>query len=143
MFCIDTWKGGEEIERVNLPFDMMEVLKNFVKNVNEHPQRSKIQYHVTTSQRGLIDLLRRKESVVNFIYLDGPHTQRDTLVDLTLSLCLLKPGGMIIVDDYKNQMATKNTLLQPRKAVDFVVETFDNEVESFVTPEHQAVIIKK
>jgi hypothetical protein len=65
------------------------------------------------------------------------------LVDLTLSLSLLKQGGVIIVDDYNNNMATDNKLLRPKDAVDFVVKSFDNEIEFFTTPEQQAVIIRK
>jgi predicted O-methyltransferase YrrM len=64
-------------------------------------------------------------------------------VDLVHALTLLKPGGVIIVDDYLNNMATNNPLLRPRDAVDFVVRSFDNEIEFSLTAERQAVIIRK
>jgi predicted O-methyltransferase YrrM len=74
--------------------------------------------------------------------LDGSHTQRDTLVDLVLSLTLIKQGGLILIDDYRNNMSTKDLSLRPTKAVNFVIQSFENEVSSFKTPEGQMVIKK-
>lgn len=143
LVCIDTWEGGEEVHRLNLPFDMLKVFDNFCKNVINHSQTTKIFTHRGPSERQLSSLLYKGYRSYDFIYLDASHTQRDTLVDLTLSLLLLKDGGVIIVDDYMNSMATKDTALRPRTAVDFIVETFDSEVEFYTTPEKQAVIIRK
>lgn len=143
MFCVDTWLGGEEIERVNLNFDMHKVRSNFFHNVANSKQKDKIIKYIMQSERGLVSFLSRYYRCIDFIYLDGSHTQRDTLVDLTLSLSLLKTGGIIIVDDYNNSMATNNPLLRPKDAVDFIVKSFDNEIEFSLTPEQQAVIIRK
>lgn len=143
MFCIDTWLGGEEIKRSNLPFDMDKVCKNFFHNVNLLAEKDKIIKYLMQSERALAGLFSKYYRGVDFIYLDGSHTQRDTLVDLTLSLSLLTQGGVIIVDDYDNNMATNNPLLRPKSAVDFVVKSFDNEIEFSLTQEHQAVIIRK
>jgi len=143
MFCIDSWLGGEEVERVKLSFDMPKVCKNFFYNVDQLDQKNKIFKYVMQSELALGHFFPKYCRGIDFFYLDGSHTQRDTLVDLTLSLSLLKQGGVIIVDDYDNNMATNNRLLRPRDAVDFVVKSFDNEIEFFTTPEQQAVIIRK
>jgi predicted O-methyltransferase YrrM len=143
MFCVDTWLGGEEVERVKLSFDMNKVCRNFFHNVDLLEQKNKIFKYVMQSERALSDFFPKYYRGIDFFYLDGSHTQRDTLVDLTLSLSLLKRGGVIIVDDYNNNMATNNTMLRPKDAVDFVVKSFDNELEFFTTPEQQAVIIRK
>jgi predicted O-methyltransferase YrrM len=143
MFCIDTWLGGEEVERVKLMFDMPKVCNNFFHNVDQLDQKNKILKYIMQSERALATLFSKYYRGVDFIYLDGSHTQKDTLVDLTMSLSLLAQGGVIIVDDYLNNMATKNSLLRPKDAVDFVVKSFDNEIEFSITPEQQAVIIRK
>jgi predicted O-methyltransferase YrrM len=143
LVCIDTWQGGEEIERLKLPFDMLKVFDNFCKNVINHDQSVKIFTHKGSSESHLSSLLYKGYQSYDFIYLDASHTRRDTLVDLTLSLLLVKKGGVIIIDDYNNNMATKDPALRPRTAVDFIVETFDSEVEFYKTPEQQAVIIRK
>jgi len=142
LFCIDTWQGGEEIERVGLGFDMNEVQSNFFHNIREHPHSKQIQVYPGKSQQTLTFLLHDMYSQVDFIYLDGSHTQKDTLIDLILSLSLIKIGGIIIVDDYMNTMATKNELLRPKKAVDFVVSSFGDSVSFSITPERQAVITR-
>ena len=69
--------------------------------------------------------------------------QKDTLIDMTLCLSMLNNKGVLIVDDYMNAMSTKNPLLRPKDAVDFIVKSFGNEIEFFTTPELQAVIIRK
>ena len=142
MYCIDTWMGGEEVERVKLNFDMHQVKSNFVQNISSHPRFNQTITKQATSVQGLIDLSAAYLNQIDFIYLDGSHTQKDTLIDLVLALNLIKVGGMIIVDDYMNGMSTGNKLLRPKDAVDFVVQTFDDAVNFFTTPEKQAVIIR-
>jgi len=143
LLCIDTWEGGEEIARLNLKFDMNVIKENFSNNINQHPCKDQITVFEGSSELHLSNLLSAYYQTVDFIYLDGSHTQRDTLVDLTLSLLLIKKGGIIIVDDYLNNMATNSPLFRPKDAVDFVVKSFGNEVEFSITPERQAVIIRK
>lgn len=143
MYCIDTWEGGEEVERAELPFNMNQVHSNFMFNINTHEQRHKIFPIKERSEPALARMLQRHYRKVDFIYLDGSHTRRDTLVDLVLALSAVRKGGLIIVDDYLNKMATDDLSLRPREAVDFVVKSFNNEIEFFVTPDEQAVIIRK
>lgn len=142
MYCIDTWKGGEEVERVKLNFDMDQVKSNFIRNISLHPRSNQILSKQLTSLQGLVDLSAAYMNKIDFIYLDGSHTQKDTLIDLVLALNLIKVGGMIVVDDYMNSMSTGDVLLRPKHAVDFVVRTFDDAVDFFTTPEKQAVIIR-
>jgi len=42
-----------------------------------------------------------ERNVFDFIYDDGNHNARDTLLDMVLSWELLKEGGILLVDDYK------------------------------------------
>ncbi len=142
MYCIDTWEGGEEVERVKLNFDMDQVKSNFIQNISLHSRSNQISSKQLTSFQGLVDLSVVHKNKIDFIYLDGSHTQKDTLIDLVLALNLIKVGGMIVVDDYMNSMSTADVLLRPKHAVDFVVRTFNDEVKFFTTPEKQAVIIR-
>lgn len=144
MYCIDTWRGGEEIVRLGLPFDMKLVENNFDHNISLHTNCNRIVKREMTSEVGLVSMLADYYSNVNFVYLDGSHTQRDTLVDLVLALCLLKSGGVIIVDDYLNIMATKDLTLRPKLSVEYVAEAFQHEVKflKMPNPSGQAVFIK-
>lgn len=141
LYCIDTWKGGEEVERVKLNYDMQLVERNFTQNVAVHSCYSQIKVIKDSSKNGLSSLFIYTDAV-DFIYLDGSHTQKDTLIDLVMALNLIKVGGIIVIDDYMNNMSTPNALLRPKDAVDFVVKSFDRDVEFFTTPEKQAVIIR-
>lgn len=143
LHCVDNWAGGEEVLRVGLNFNMGIVRENFYSNVIEHPQCDQISTHEQSSVVFLCTKMSRFYRFFNFIYLDGSHTQKDTLIDMVLCLSMLDHGGVLIVDDYMNNMATNNPLLRPRDAVDFVVKSFGEEVEFFTTPEKQAVIIRK
>jgi predicted O-methyltransferase YrrM len=143
LLCLDSWTGGEEIDRLKLNYDMDVVETNFRLNINQHPYRNQIVTYKNSSEVSLSTLLYKGYQTIDFIYLDGSHTQRDTLVDLTLSLLLIKKGGIIIVDDYQNAMMTNVQALRPKAAVDFIVDSFGKEVGFSTTPEKQAVIIRK
>lgn len=143
LICIDSWMGGEEVKRINLGFDMNQVFCNFWDNIQSHPQRDRIFMHRGKSEHMLGQLMHRDVGTYDFVYLDGSHTQRDTLVDLTVAILLIRKGGLIIVDDYLNHMATDNPKLRPRDAVNFIVDSFGDELEFSLTPEKQAVIVKR
>lgn len=142
MFCIDAWSGGEEVSRLNLGYDMEVVKANFFNNINEHPMKNKISVISDISEKALGNLMHFYRKI-DFIYLDGSHTRRDTLVDLVYCTSLIKQGGVIIVDDYLNKMGTNNTKLRPKNAVNFIVKSMGNEFDFFVTPEKQGVLIRR
>jgi predicted O-methyltransferase YrrM len=143
LHCIDHWQGGEEVARKNLLFNMGRIRENFFYNISMLPMSNKVFIHDTDSRKGMSSLVSTMYGMFHYIYLDGSHTQQDTLFDLTLALCLIRQNGIIVVDDYKNNMATSDTRLRPVKAVDFIVNTMHHDVEFFVTKERQAVIIKR
>ena len=143
LYCVDNWKGGEEVERSKLNFDMSVVRANFYSNITRHRFATQIVAHECDSEVFFCTQMPRFYRHFDFIYLDGSHTQKDTLVDMTMCMSMLKTGGVLIVDDYMNAMNTKNPLLRPKDAVDFIVKSFGDEIEFFTTPEKQAVIIRK
>lgn len=143
LFCIDNWLGGEEVVRMSLGFDMDRVRDNFYNNISTLETNKKIYVYPENSCEGLFSFGRSMLGMFDYIYLDGSHTQRDTMFDLTLALCLIKRGGVIVVDDYDNSMATSDMRLRPKKAVDFIVSTMNNDVQFYKTKERQAVIIKR
>lgn len=143
LHCVDNWKGGEEVERANFNFDMGVVRANFYSNIFKHRCATQIVPHECDSEVFLCTQMPRFYRFFDFIYLDGSHTQKDTLIDMTLCMSMLNKKGVLIVDDYMNKMGTENRLLRPKDAVDFIVKSFGDEVEFFTTPEKQAVIIRK
>lgn len=103
MVCIDTWEGGEE--HANSQLDMGQVEERFDHNVQiagervsrdidltklKGPSLIKLSELVTQGYSGLFD----------FVYVDGSHRPKDVLSDAVLGFELLKPGGIMIFDDY-------------------------------------------
>lgn len=143
MYCVDNWLGGEEIARTNLPYNMKNVEDNFDYNVGINTHRAQIHKMKGDSESQLLNLLQHLKQHVDFVYVDGSHTQRDTLVDVTLSLLLVRSGGVILIDDYMNPMATTNRKLRPQDAVDFISTTFEDEASFTALPNGQALFIKR
>ena len=140
--CIDTWQGGEEVKRLNLPFDFGEIENNFHRNVQQSKYPEKFIVHKEDSITRLSKMVAQQRRY-NFIYLDGSHVARDVFYDLTLSYLLLKPFGVILLDDYDNDMATNNPRLRVRPAVDAFMSVMDNEVKFVRTKTEQAYIVKR
>ncbi len=67
-------------------------------------------------------LLELADQHFDAIYIDGSHTMADVLLDTTLSWPLLKPGGIMLFDDYgwePHQPAS----LRPQAAIDLFLES--------------------
>lgn len=91
--CVDTWQGGAEHLR---RFDLDAVERRFDANLAAY--RDRITKFKGTSA-AYFQSSPAKESF-DFIYVDGSHVYADVLVDAFGSFDLLKPGGIMIFDDY-------------------------------------------
>jgi hypothetical protein len=62
------------------------------------------------------------------IYVDGSHAAADVLEDAVLSFKLLKPGGVMIFDDYEWN-AFPDPWLVPLMAIDFFLQVYQRQYE--------------
>jgi len=73
--------------------------------------------------------LRRLETgTYDFAYIDGSHTSKDTLIDAVLTWDLMKPGGIIIIDDYLWENAKEelnNAAFTPQLAINAFLNVFE------------------
>lgn len=101
--CVDCWyPTGSDVEK---RFDL-----------NTKPFRHKINKH---RSRSFDWLVRRNEAVrelYDIVYIDGDHHAQAVLSDLTLCWPLLKPGGILICDDYLWAQCEENQ--RPALAID-------------------------
>lgn len=86
--CVDIWKD----EDVYGDVPMSDVERRFKKNTKEYK-------NLTIHKMHTFKYLRNAEPA-DFIYVDASHTAGDCLTDGVLSHMILKPGGIIIFDDY-------------------------------------------
>lgn len=74
------------------------------------------------------------------IYIDGSHNAVDVLQDAVLSFMLLKPGGIMIFDDYEWKML-RDPLLRPRLAVDAFLRIYKGQY-TLLEKAYQVIIRK-
>jgi hypothetical protein len=94
-------------------------------NIKLSGEESRVNVIVGFSQTELRKLPLESYDVV---YVDGSHTSYDTLEDLVLSFRLLKPGGLLIMDDYQGYTSA-GTFDRPKFSMDAFYACFRNQVE--------------
>jgi len=127
MTCVDIWSGDFE--------------KIFDANIRTygHPQKVvKIKGSSEEVLRGL------QIGRFDFIYIDGSHIAKNVLVDAILGWGLLKPGDIIIFDDYnwggfKSWVVPHST---PKRAVNAFLDVFGPYVE-VMHQDYQLALRKK
>ncbi|MBB3179827.1 class I SAM-dependent methyltransferase [Variovorax sp. Sphag1AA] len=82
----------------------------------------------------------------DFVYVDGSHRAADVLEDLILGFRALKPGGLLICDDYMGGAGSNAnlTLGSPKIAVDAFTNIYRDRIEIFGwQPINQCAFTKK
>lgn len=74
------------------------IYKNFSDNIKHHPNIN-FNIHKGTSQQILPSLLEKNKQY-DFIYVDASHRSDDTFVDGYFAHKMLRPGGLLIFDDF-------------------------------------------
>jgi predicted O-methyltransferase YrrM len=67
----------------------------------------------------------------DFVYVDGSHRAADVLEDLVLGFRILKPGGLMICDDYLGGAGSNEDLIlgSPKIAVDAFTTIYRDRIE--------------
>lgn len=123
--CVDTWEGGEEHAKEN----MKAVEARFDHNINlardTFPNRE-IYKVKATSVDALTGFITGNYKF-DFIYIDGSHRGRDVITDSCLAWQVLKPGGILVWDDYL-WGDTRDVLHKPKIAIDTFMLLFGEEI---------------
>jgi predicted O-methyltransferase YrrM len=129
LVCVDTWGGSEE----HADEDMSQVEARFDHNTELALSRTTnpvvFQKMKSPSRDALARLLTDgNQNFFDFIYIDGSHLSRDVLTDLVLAFPLLKPGGLLVADDYLWAQTQDNPLHAPKTGIDAFVNVFSPKV---------------
>ena len=132
LHCIDTWEGGD----VNDPAVMPAVERRFDRNVGlarkkaAHPV--KLKKYKEASNRALLRIAAAEDpSSFDLAYIDGSHQAPDVLVDAVLAFQLVRPGGLMIFDDYVWFMEPEgkhDAFNMPKPAIDAFVNVFQRKL---------------
>jgi predicted O-methyltransferase YrrM len=80
----------------------------------------------------------------DFAYIDGSHTSKDTLIDAVLAWDLMKPGGVIIIDDYlweNGKEALNNDAFTPQLGINAFLNVFEPYLD--VVDRGSQIIVRK
>lgn len=141
--CVDTWEGGVEHQQGGgAETNMQSVESRFLQNTSRAIEMTQghvdLQIHKGSSDLRLAQLLSEgKQGYFDFIYVDGSHQAPDVLCDAVLAFRLLKPGGMMVFDDYlwhEDLKDGRDPLRCPKPAIDAFVNLYFRKVN--VIPMH-------
>lgn len=136
IICIDDFGGVRLQKDLNL-------VTNHVKNRflnNMKPYEGKYQLLEGKSQ----DILRNHDyrEMIDIVYVDGSHRADDTMIDLINALHILRPGGVLFVDDYLWNYYRYPAHETPKPAVDAFSEIFKDHIEIKLIS-YKTVVFKK
>jgi predicted O-methyltransferase YrrM len=138
VYCLDTFTGSAEHKDSNYPWDML--FETFQHNISVTGKAEHVYPLIGDSKYNLSHLV--SENVVSdFVYVDGSHECKDVLADAVLAWMILKPGGLLIFDDYLwwNQKPS----LGPKFAIDCFVNFYREEIDFLDTGEMSQFCILK
>lgn len=131
---IDTFKGSPEHQEL---LDCSNLLNKFCENTASFGYAISRFIGDSFTQLGNLILLKR---AYDFIYIDASHDSRDVILDAELSFKLLRPGGVMVFDDY-GWAHYENPYRNPRPAIDFFLAAHADEFE--IIERHYQVSIRK
>lgn len=136
LIVLDTFQGSPEHGDVGDLFDRFEH--------NVRPWRDRVIVHVGPSA----DVLRREwepcdDGALDLVYIDGSHRASDVLTDAVLAWRLLRPGGLLIFDDYTWQYTTSDgEVLAPKAGIDAFLAAFAGQYR-VVASGYQVMVQKR
>lgn len=116
VLCIDTWLGSsehflqaEERRQLKIANGRATFYDDFLRNVVDHGLQDIIVPFSITSIAAA-EVLRERGLAPDLIYLDGDHTTRGARADLELYWDILRPGGVLLGDDFDWEQVHMNVL---------------------------------
>ena len=127
---IDIW-DAQELKSVELAsFNMSNVWAVFCKNCVESGMCKKMRAFKGPSSIILPQFIAAGHTY-DFIYIDGCHNALDCYADMVLGWALLRPGGVLAVDDFLWNLQDPNPLNRPHDAVLRFLEVFKGRILHF------------
>lgn len=136
LLCIDPWNYVDEQVQAELAtdipaqYDMEAVFHRFRANTEHYVTSGRLHYLRGTSRSEMHRL--PVVPLFDFIYIDGSHLASSTLEDTLLCWWRLRPGGVMIWDDYQwkwDLRRRKRYLARPKIAVDAFLKIYDERYD--------------
>ena len=141
LYCVDTWQGSPEF--AHFPEGIVEKsYERFMRNIaisKKQWQRTLIFRNTTVI--ALASLLAKPQfhaESFDFIYIDAGHMAYQTLTDAVMSWPLLKPGGVMVFDDYMWQLCDPIDR-RPKCGVDAFTSLFNSQIQTLAIGDQYVV----
>lgn len=124
MYCVDAWLGSKGDASY----------KRFLKNIA--PYKDKV-----VVLKGLSSTMLRgiKKQMFDFVYIDASKHSQNVMEEAVLSFPLIKPGGLLVFDDYTHNKEHDHNC--PRPGIDAFMNVYATEIKVLVT--RWQVIVQK
>lgn len=119
--CVDTFEGGDEHQG---SASLVGLEARFRNNVAKYADR--VIVHRGVSGDALFGV--GAPGSFDVAYVDGSHTSWDALTDIVLSFQLLRPGGLMLIDDYGGGDPGNLLPTSPRPAVDAFLHIMQSKI---------------
>ncbi len=147
--CIDSWIGTGEhaLPGVHLHEQNQRFIENTRLAVERRAKKGNALVMVNTIQMpsflALADMIANADDfeTMDFIYIDGSHMARDVIIDAVMAWPMLKPGGILVFDDYTWESGI-SPLHNPKMAIDFFTTVYGPELQ-IIGMGSQAVVRKR
>jgi len=141
LHCIDTWEENDDIKKeeesdVESRFD-----KNIKISINNSKNKIYFYKYKNESHVALSKMIISDINNFDLIYIDASHYAPDVLSDAVIAFKLLKPGGMLIFDDYL-WSGDENIVYYPKIAIDAFTNIFSKHIKLIPAPLNQIYVVK-
>ena len=149
LHCIDTWAGSPEFEEGSPSMSLVETRfqKNTALAIKSAAHPVNLVVHKGESGVVLPQLIAATmQERFDFIYIDGSHRASDVLFDAVVAFKLLKPGGLMVFDDYlwyDPSIETVNPLRNPKIAIDAFTNIYGDSITILRAKLSQIYITKR
>ncbi|NDD11596.1 MAG: class I SAM-dependent methyltransferase, partial [Betaproteobacteria bacterium] len=149
LHCVDSWEGGAEHALI----DMTAVEQLFDANLAEamaaSPNAVHFVKHKGRSDQKLAQLIARgRANYFDLAYIDGSHQAPDVLFDALAAFRLVRPGGLLIFDDYlwtgasQSEGQAIDLLSCPKPAIDAFTNLYRQKINLIPAPLFQLFVAK-
>ena len=87
------------------------------------------------------EALANQDGGFDFVYIDGSHEADDTFLDAELAWRLTRPGGLIILDDYRWDREPASSMHHPARGIDAFMTLHEGQFE-LLHKEYQVILRK-
>lgn len=101
VWLLDNILVGPQDRLICLEPDVSDLL---IENLSHHGEKAFIKKEYSHKQ---LSVYKSRRNYFDFIYIDGDHNAAGVLEDMVLAWRILKPGGILLVDDYEMKVLDK------------------------------------